>query len=137
MDNATNPPCFEDEFPEAAAYIQERYAARKPLFQVVSQPAPGRNDPCPCMSGLKHKKCCAGSLQERAGRLIALTNRVAEARQARYALDAARDDRTPDESPVGDMLVALDTMLGLSEADSFKIRTATNAILSQTKYARP
>jgi uncharacterized protein YecA (UPF0149 family) len=57
---------FEDEYPDAAAVMQERYAARKPLFQVVSQPLPGRNDPCPCGSKLKYKKCCAGSLQERA-----------------------------------------------------------------------
>lgn len=31
-----------------------------PVFQPISQTAkkPGRNDPCPCGSGLKYKKCC-------------------------------------------------------------------------------
>ncbi|MGC8722934.1 MAG: YecA family protein [Acidobacteriota bacterium] len=28
-------------------------------------PAPGRNDPCPCGSGLKYKKCCMGKDQTR------------------------------------------------------------------------
>jgi uncharacterized protein len=27
--------------------------------QALPQPAPGRNDPCPCGSGKKYKKCCA------------------------------------------------------------------------------
>jgi uncharacterized protein len=25
-----------------------------------ASPKPGRNDPCPCGSGLKYKKCCLG-----------------------------------------------------------------------------
>jgi len=34
---------------------QAGLAARRPF---VTEPAVGRNDPCPCGSGLKHKKCC-------------------------------------------------------------------------------
>ena len=26
----------------------------------VKRPDPGRNDPCPCGSGKKYKKCCGG-----------------------------------------------------------------------------
>jgi len=28
---------------------------------VLAEPKPGRNDPCPCGSGKKYKKCCGGS----------------------------------------------------------------------------
>ena len=68
-----NPPRFEDEFPEEAAILaelcQERAEAKKkgkrlkPIY--LDAPAPivvsdktGRNDPCPCGSGKKFKKCC-------------------------------------------------------------------------------
>ncbi|MGN1324764.1 MAG: SEC-C metal-binding domain-containing protein, partial [Candidatus Spyradenecus sp.] len=30
----------------------------KPKPIVNEQPRPGRNDPCPCGSGKKYKKCC-------------------------------------------------------------------------------
>ena len=29
-----------------------------PIEQAKAGSAPGRNDPCPCGSGKKHKKCC-------------------------------------------------------------------------------
>jgi uncharacterized protein len=35
-----------------------------------SESSPGRNDPCPCGSGKKHKKCCMGKKQETAGRIL-------------------------------------------------------------------
>jgi uncharacterized protein YecA (UPF0149 family) len=34
------------------------HAPRAPLVRAV--PKVGRNDPCPCGSGKKHKKCCMG-----------------------------------------------------------------------------
>ena len=37
------------------------YPVAKP---VRAAPKPGRNDPCPCGSGLKHKKCCLGKDRE-------------------------------------------------------------------------
>jgi hypothetical protein len=43
----------------AATAVAERPApapARKPFKN--AQPKVGRNDPCPCGSGKKHKKCC-------------------------------------------------------------------------------
>jgi hypothetical protein len=39
---------------------------------VRSDPKVGRNDPCPCGSGRKYKKCCAGRDQETFGRRTAL-----------------------------------------------------------------
>jgi SEC-C motif-containing protein len=33
-----------------------KLASRKPLYR--DQPKVGRNEPCPCGSGKKHKKCC-------------------------------------------------------------------------------
>jgi uncharacterized protein YecA (UPF0149 family) len=68
-----NPPRFEDEFPEEAAILMEICHERgkakdqgqrlKPLY--LDAPLPiavgittGRNEPCPCGSGKKYKKCC-------------------------------------------------------------------------------
>jgi len=33
-------------------------AAQKPSKQVTHAPKVGRNEPCPCGSGKKYKKCC-------------------------------------------------------------------------------
>ncbi|MBL8751148.1 MAG: preprotein translocase subunit SecA [Planctomycetes bacterium] len=38
---------------------QARPAAAKPPVQPAGAPKPGRNDLCPCGSGIKYKKCCA------------------------------------------------------------------------------
>ena len=32
-----------------------------PVKQVVKEKEPGRNDPCPCGSGKKYKKCCGAN----------------------------------------------------------------------------
>ena len=29
-----------------------------PVEPIATKPEPGRNDPCPCGSGKKYKKCC-------------------------------------------------------------------------------
>ena len=51
---------FETEYPEEAAILQQCYAKFGRLFQRIHVEAlkPGRNDPCPCGSNLKSKKCC-------------------------------------------------------------------------------
>ena len=36
-------------------------AARRAGSAALGLPRPGRNDPCPCGSGRKHKKCCGGA----------------------------------------------------------------------------
>jgi uncharacterized protein YecA (UPF0149 family) len=33
-------------------------AAKRPEKAVADKGTPGRNDPCPCGSGKKYKKCC-------------------------------------------------------------------------------
>ena len=38
------------------------YAAQKTSGTVVKEPTPSRNDPCPCGSGKKYKKCCGGAM---------------------------------------------------------------------------
>jgi uncharacterized protein len=35
-----------------------RYLQQLRLMEVQNRPRPGRNDPCPCGSGRKHKVCC-------------------------------------------------------------------------------
>jgi uncharacterized protein YecA (UPF0149 family) len=32
----------------------------KPVDPIEADARPGRNDPCPCGSGRKYKKCCEG-----------------------------------------------------------------------------
>ena len=46
---------YEQE--EAEAKIKKALANRK-VRQIRVVPRIGRNDPCPCNSGLKFKKCC-------------------------------------------------------------------------------
>jgi hypothetical protein len=38
---------------------EELLANTKPVHPIQAQTEPGRNDPCPCGSGKKYKKCCA------------------------------------------------------------------------------
>jgi SEC-C motif-containing protein len=58
----------EQEHVEIAAFGREDgrwvYTGQvKPTGQTVKyeQPKPGRNDPCPCGSGKKYKKCCGAA----------------------------------------------------------------------------
>jgi hypothetical protein len=54
--------CFEPETPEIAAYDEKlrRYLneQREPTPAIKPFKGVGRNDPCPCGSGKKFKKCC-------------------------------------------------------------------------------
>ena len=36
----------------------ELYKIQKSSKTIIKAPKVGRNDPCPCGSGLKYKKCC-------------------------------------------------------------------------------
>lgn len=44
---------------------KELYKEQKLSTTVVKGPKIGRNDPCPCGSGLKYKKCCGKNVQYR------------------------------------------------------------------------
>ena len=51
------------ELPQWDAHLtperrKELYKERKSADTIVKGPKIGRNDPCPCGSGKKHKKCC-------------------------------------------------------------------------------
>ena len=67
------PPPFEDEYPETAKILQDIINKKHPVVKgmyaaadgvtfsrwpVKAAPSVGRNDPCPCGSGNKYKKCC-------------------------------------------------------------------------------
>ncbi len=68
-DDAPRPEAREAETPEA----RDLMAAVREAFQTklssaldkhlapASAPKVGRNDPCPCGSGKKYKKCCLGN----------------------------------------------------------------------------
>jgi uncharacterized protein YecA (UPF0149 family) len=51
-----------DQLPDAVATLIEHGGKRRHLRLVPQAPLRvekiGRNDPCPCGSGKKHKKCC-------------------------------------------------------------------------------
>ena len=42
---------------------KELYKAQKASTTIVKGPKVGRNDPCPCGSGKKYKKCCGAKLK--------------------------------------------------------------------------
>src|SRR4051812_20645776 len=48
---------FEPEKPEDVTDLERALNAEKPMTAALK---PGRNEPCPCGSGLKFKRCCAG-----------------------------------------------------------------------------
>ncbi len=41
---------------------EELYKKEKSSHTIVKPPKVGRNDPCPCGSGKKYKKCCGANL---------------------------------------------------------------------------
>lgn len=49
-------PMWEEILPEEKR--KELYKEQKKSGTIVKGPKVGRNDPCPCGSGLKYKKCC-------------------------------------------------------------------------------
>lgn len=51
-----NLPMWDDILPEEKR--KELYKEQKKSGTIVKGPKVGRNDPCPCGSGLKYKKCC-------------------------------------------------------------------------------
>jgi hypothetical protein len=56
----------------------------------------GRNDPCPCGSGQKYKKCCAGK------EAVQAVEQAAEvAADAATEAAAAPEAETPDNAPAG------------------------------------
>jgi preprotein translocase subunit SecA len=44
--------------PDNPEDITDLELALNPVLPVKVEPKPGRNDPCPCGSGKKYKKCC-------------------------------------------------------------------------------
>jgi len=59
---ATDPEAQPPAAPQAAPPPPPAQApppAATPKCRPVGMPKPGRNDPCPCGSGIKYKKCCA------------------------------------------------------------------------------
>lgn len=49
-------PAWKEIFPEEK--LKELYKAAKKMNTIVKGEKIGRNDPCPCGSGKKYKKCC-------------------------------------------------------------------------------
>ena len=56
----------------------------------------GRNDPCPCGSGLKYKKCCAS--KDEAARAAEFAARAADPATPTDA-DAAKSGEPPEQEP--------------------------------------
>lgn len=51
----------EGPVPAARAYEGAPYTPRPPAVPFIAEPKIGRNDPCPCNSGKKYKKCCGAA----------------------------------------------------------------------------
>jgi hypothetical protein len=58
------PPLLDPSLADPSDRPSDTTAAPSPIGVATRTPAPkvGRNDPCPCGSGKKHKKCCLESL---------------------------------------------------------------------------
>jgi SWIM/SEC-C metal-binding protein len=50
--------------PELPEDVSDMDRALRPPEPLLAEPKTGRNDPCPCGSGKKFKKCCATSPSE-------------------------------------------------------------------------
>ena len=48
----------KDDWAQAAMPTDEELPPPGPQEQLKADKNPGRNDPCPCGSGKKYKKCC-------------------------------------------------------------------------------
>ena len=53
-------PAWKEIFPEEK--LKELYKEAKKMNTIVKGPKIGRNDPCPCGSGKKYKKCCGRNI---------------------------------------------------------------------------
>ncbi len=49
---------FEDDYEVPETNNSEPHTADTPIIPLKTEPKVGRNDPCPCGSGKKYKKCC-------------------------------------------------------------------------------
>ena len=65
MDTRNGRILSENEIKEALAKEERRFLKKmkiSPTKQQLKRKRVGRNDPCPCGSGKKFKKCCLGSI---------------------------------------------------------------------------
>ena len=60
MQNSFNPGQFYEQYPEERAMPEPVVAYQGDTPFVRQNAKPGRNDPCPCGSGKKFKRCCLG-----------------------------------------------------------------------------
>ncbi len=67
---------------------------------MAHHPKAGRNDPCPCGSGKKYKKCCEGKQQSaRSSRAMVIVVGIILAGAIAAALTSFGEDPTPVASP--------------------------------------
>ena len=76
---------------------------------------PGRNDPCPCGSGNKYKKCC-------------LPKEEGVEREQLAKVEARRESAAAPRSPLRDVKAAIGAILsGAGDADEDELTIASNA----------
>ena len=92
--------------------------------------AVGRNDPCPCGSGKKYKKCCLAA-DEAASRERAREHRIRDSALAQL-LDFSDEPEFDDDHDVAEMLFWADRLDGLSDAEADALISSDDAI---AKYA--
>ena len=56
MDEDVDEP--DDGLPLDAAELDAALAEARAIIRQGYEAKPGRNEPCPCLSGLKYKRCC-------------------------------------------------------------------------------
>jgi uncharacterized protein YecA (UPF0149 family) len=60
LQQLVHPEAQKFEAPSEDSFLSEEVTPVKTAYQPASptHPKVGRNDPCPCQSGKKYKKCC-------------------------------------------------------------------------------
>ncbi len=81
-----------DSLPEEAARV-----IASGFTAVRTEPKVGRNDPCPCGSGQKYKKCCAGKEQATSGRATLVERFQKSGKQHAAVRKQLFDDMRPGE----------------------------------------
>ncbi len=56
---------IEPDKPEDVSAVKQLLDARTSIASITEKPKVRRNDPCPCGSGLKFKKCCLKKYEQK------------------------------------------------------------------------
>jgi hypothetical protein len=96
---------------------------------------PGRNDPCPCGSGNKYKKCCLAKNEVAERDSLAKAN----ARRDQPAVAHRHERAAAHRLPINELMAAVAARLGMAEEEDAyvdELDAASNAAVQLVRAAR-